>query len=99
VKDRGEERDNSVTIVLEESFSGHRISMSGSDTEALCSKSAFGGSICVQKVLAKLSTFLEKLLILFKEQRYFSCPSKHLHEQGETGRACRFQIAERLSSS
>lgn len=41
----------------------------------------------------------EIALMLFKEQRHFFHPSKHLHElQGETGRAYIFLIAERLSS-
>lgn len=72
--------------------------MSGSDTKALCSKSAFGAkNVC--KNIGKMQHLSQEIaLLLFKEQRHFLHHSKHLHElQGERGRACRFLIAERLS--
>lgn len=54
------EGENSVAIFLKESFCGHKVSMSSSDTKALYSKSGFGAkNVC--KKLSKCSAFLKKL--------------------------------------
>lgn len=98
-KRQRKEGENSAAIFLKESFCGHKISMSGSDAKSLWSKSVLGAKN-VRKKIGKMQRLSQEIpLILFKEQRHFLRPSKHLHElQGERGRACRFLIAERLSS-
>lgn len=68
------DRENSVIIFLEKSFCGRRISMSGSVTKALCSKSAFGDKpVCKKKILAKFNTFLKKLHRSSLKNKEFFC--------------------------
>lgn len=94
---RGREFSNNF---LEESLCGCRISMSGSNAKALCSKSASRDK-SVYKNIGKIHHLSQEItLIQFKVQKPFLHSSKHFNEQqGETSRACSLLIAETLSSS